>query len=82
MDNKNKITLILDLDGVLIVTPQWKSDTIHEDGYSDFNIECVKNLNCLLNKYIVEIWLSSTRRTTNLWKSSMFFFLIEKFINQ
>ncbi|WP_445711342.1 HAD domain-containing protein [Flavobacterium sp.] len=57
------ITLILDLDGVLITTPLWKKDEMHADGYSDFNEECVRNLNLLLAKYSVKIYLSSTRRT-------------------
>lgn len=57
------IKLILDIDGVLITTPSWKPDILHADGYSDFNLECVKNLNHLLSKYDLEIWLSSTRRT-------------------
>ncbi len=57
-----KKVLILDLDGVLITTPPWKPDTVHEDGYSDFNDECVSNLNTLLTITDFEIWLSSTRR--------------------
>lgn len=57
------ITLILDLDGVLITTPLWKKDEMHADGYSDFNKECVQNLNLLLVKYPLKIYLSSTRRT-------------------
>ncbi|CAL2083986.1 HAD domain-containing protein [Tenacibaculum sp. 190524A05c] len=55
--------LILDLDGVLITTPPWKSDEIHVDGYSDFNQTCVSNLNSLLDYKPFDIWLSSTRRT-------------------
>ncbi len=55
--------LILDLDGVLITTPTWKSDEMDLDGYSKFNNDCVANLNKLLSSYDFEIWLSSTRRT-------------------
>jgi hypothetical protein len=54
--------LILDLDGVLITTPSWKPDTIAADGYSDFNKNCVAQLNKLLRTYSFEIWLSSSRR--------------------
>lgn len=57
------ITLILDLDGVLITTPLWKADEIDSDGYSKFNKNCVTNLNKFLSKWEFEIWLSSTRRT-------------------
>lgn len=61
--SQNVTTLILDLDGVLITTPTWKSDTIHADAYSDFNKICVSNLNELLSSNRFNIWLSSTRRT-------------------
>lgn len=57
------ITLILDLDGVLITTPPWKADEISSDGYSEFNESCVKNINKLLGYTDFEVWLSSTRRT-------------------
>lgn len=57
-----KNVVILDLDGVLINTPNWKPDKIHPDGYSDFDSNCVKNLNNLMNNVDAELWLSSTRR--------------------
>ena len=59
---KKLITLILDLDGVLITTPPWRTNEIAEDGYSAFNIQCVNNLNALLQKGSFSIWLSSSRR--------------------
>ncbi len=58
-----KNVLLLDLDGVLITTPPWKSDEIHVDGYSDFNPSAVENLNILLNQVDFEIWLVSSRRS-------------------
>ncbi len=57
------ITLILDLDGVLITTPPWKADEIDSDGYSKFNESCIQNLNKLLEQATFEVVLSSTRRT-------------------
>jgi hypothetical protein len=54
--------LLLDLDGVLITTPPWKTDLLHADGYSDFNPVCVQQLNTLLAATSSEIWLSSSRR--------------------
>lgn len=57
------INLILDLDGVLLTTPLWKKEEVHAYGYSDFNKECIQNLNLLLEKYPMKIYLSSTRRT-------------------
>lgn len=59
----NRIILILDLDGVLITTSPWKADEMDSDGYSVFNVECVQNLNSLLELAKFDIWLSSTRRT-------------------
>ena len=57
--------VILDLDGVLITTPSWKADEVHEDGYSSFNEIAVHNLNTLLkNMSNAELWLSSSRRRT------------------
>jgi len=50
-----RITLILDLDGVLITTPIWKADEIDSDGYSKFNMNCVQNLNKLLIQSDFEI---------------------------
>ncbi|MCH2195296.1 MAG: HAD domain-containing protein [Kordia sp.] len=41
----------------------WKADEIDVDGYSKFNMNCVDNLNKLLEQSDFEIWLSSTRRT-------------------
>ncbi len=62
--NIEKTILILDLDGVLITSPPWKSDEMDFDGYSKFDSECVKNLNIILEEECCEIWLSSTRRRT------------------
>lgn len=58
MDN----IILLDLDGVLITTAQWKPDSMHEDGYSDFNPECVEKLNELVKETGYSIVLSSDRR--------------------
>lgn len=58
MDN----IILLDLDGVLITDPEWKPNKLHEDGYSDFNPECVEKLNELVDKLGYKIVLSSDRR--------------------
>lgn len=57
-----KNVVILDLDGVMITTPSWKSDKVHSDGYSAFNENAIGNLNKLLENLDAELWLSSTRR--------------------
>lgn len=60
-----QITLLLDLDGVLITTPLHKADEIASDGYSVFNSTSVENLNTLLEYAEFSIYLSSARRKTN-----------------
>lgn len=57
--------IILDLDGVLINTPPWKSDRILADSYSEFDALAVRNFNSLLTSCEAQIWLSSTRRVNN-----------------
>lgn len=59
---KERILLILDLDGVLITTPAWKPDDLHKDGYSKFNKVCIDNFNQILKAGSFDIWLCSTRR--------------------
>ena len=54
--------LLLDLDGVLITTPGWKSDEIAIDGYSKFDAKSVDNLNVLLSSCEMDVWLISSRR--------------------
>ncbi len=58
MDN----IILLDLDGVLIKSATWREDDIHEDGYSDFDSTCVKNLNNIIDKTGYNLVLSSSRR--------------------
>lgn len=60
---EKRITLFLDLDGVLITTRPWQQDVLGEDGYSLFKVKLVANLNKLLKKGRFEILLSSSRRT-------------------
>jgi len=59
---KNKNVIILDLDGVLITTPSWKSDDLLEDGYSSFNDKSVDFLNNFLSGVDAELWVISDRR--------------------
>jgi phosphoglycolate phosphatase-like HAD superfamily hydrolase len=59
---KKKNVIILDLDGVLITTPHWKRDALHEDGYSFFNDKSAGFLNSFLSGVDAELWLISDRR--------------------
>lgn len=58
------LTVILDLDGVLITTLHTQPEALHTDGYTDFNADCVANFNTLLDGTNAEIWLISMRRKT------------------
>lgn len=59
-----KNVIILDLDGVLIITPPWRRDEIDNDGYSSFNSIAVDNFNVLTDSlnFEHELWLISDRR--------------------
>jgi hypothetical protein len=59
---KRRITLFLDLDGVLIITKPWDSDLMGKDGYSLFKKGLIDNLNELLKVENFAIVLSSARR--------------------
>ena len=57
-----RLTIILDLDGVLITTLPTQPEVLHADGYTDFDSSCVANLNALVADVEVEIWLITARR--------------------
>ena len=59
-----KNVIILDLDGVLITTPPWRSDEFEIDGYSKFNSMAIDNFNMLIEclNFECELWLISDRR--------------------
>ncbi len=57
-----KNVILIDLDGVLIITPPWKPDVLHDDGYSDFDAISLKNFNYLIQSIDTELWLTSSRR--------------------
>ena len=40
--------VLLDIDGVLVTTPPWKSVELLSDGFMKFNETAVKNLNLLV----------------------------------
>ncbi len=57
-----RLTIILDLDGVLITNLPTQPEVLHTDGYTDFDASCVANLNMLLSEVDAEVWLISARR--------------------
>lgn len=59
-----KNVIILDLDGVLITTPSWRSDEMDKDNYSKFNSMAIDKFNKLTESlnFEYELWLISDRR--------------------
>jgi hypothetical protein len=57
-----RLTIILDLDGVLITNLPTQPEVLHTDGYTDFNADCVANFNALVAEVEAEVWLISARR--------------------
>jgi len=63
--------ILLDIDGVLVTAPPWKSVELLADGFMKFNETATKNLNLLCQNRTIEIVLTSTHRisyTENVWK--------------
>lgn len=58
MDN----IILLDLDGVMIPTKPWESDTLLEDGFAEFKKKSVDKLNEYLDSTKYDIVLTSARR--------------------
>lgn len=42
--NSNKITILLDIDGVLVINPSWSTTTELEDGFFEFNKNAAENI--------------------------------------
>jgi hypothetical protein len=64
------MTILLDLDGVLITTPSWRAVEQHEDGFMKFNEEASRNLAELLSRTGAAVVLTTTHRITyptNKW---------------
>ncbi|MCU0439246.1 MAG: HAD domain-containing protein [Raineya sp.] len=63
--------ILLDIDGVLVTTPSWKSVELLADGFMKFNEKATNNLNLFCQKREVEVVLTSTHRISydeNVWK--------------
>ena len=55
--------LLLDLDGVLEITPSWKSTIDLDDGFPDFNPTAVQSLNKILDHIDCRIVLTASHRS-------------------
>lgn len=63
--------ILLDIDGVLVTTPAWRSTEILADGFMKFNENAANNLQRLITKTDAEIILTTTHRITyslDIWK--------------
>ncbi|RZL12876.1 MAG: hypothetical protein EOO62_09865 [Hymenobacter sp.] len=58
------MTILLDLDGVLITTPAWRAVEQHADGFLQFNTQATANLASLLHETKAAIVLTTSHRIT------------------
>ena len=58
------MTVLLDIDGVLVTTPGWRISEQHMDGFLKFNDRAEKNLTRLISETNATIVLTTTHRIT------------------
>jgi sugar-specific transcriptional regulator TrmB len=58
------MTVLLDIDGVLVTTPGWRITEQHKDGFLKFNDRAEKNLIRLITETNATIVLTTTHRIT------------------
>jgi len=66
------MTILLDIDGVLVTTPSWQKPEFLPDGFMKFNDKSVKNLAFILDKTKASIVLTTTHRvyhSIDNWKT-------------
>jgi len=66
--------ILLDIDGVLVVTPGWKKPEINSDGFLEFNKKAVINLVKIISETSADIILTTSHRNSyplSEWKSIM-----------
>ena len=56
------MTILLDIDGVLVTTPSWRRPELLQDGFMKFKEQAVTNLSLLLGATNAHIVLSTTHR--------------------
>lgn len=65
------MTVLLDIDGVLVTTPSWRLTEQHNDGFLKFNDRAEKNLIRLITETNASIVLTTTHRisySAEKWK--------------
>jgi len=66
--------ILLDIDGVLVITPGWKRPEISSDGFMEFNKKAVINLSKIISKTSADVILTTSHRNNyslSAWKSIM-----------
>ena len=66
-----KMTILLDIDGVLVTTPSWKQVEHLSDGFMKFSDVAVSNLATLYKETKASVVLTTTHRinySENQWK--------------
>src|SRR5580698_8039958 len=66
--------ILLDIDGVLAITPGWKRPEINSDGFVEFNKKAVINLAKIIAETSADIILTTSHRNNyslSKWKSIM-----------
>ena len=66
--------ILLDIDGVLAITPGWKRSEINSDGFIEFNKRAVINLIKIISKTSADVILTTSHRNNyslSKWKSIM-----------
>lgn len=58
------MTLLLDIDGVLVTTPPWRPVELHPDGFLKFNAKAASNLAYILAQTNAAVVLTTTHRIT------------------
>jgi HAD domain in Swiss Army Knife RNA repair proteins len=56
------MTILLDIDGVLVTTPSWQIPDRLDDGFMQFNVTAAQNLLVLYEKTNADIVLTTTHR--------------------
>jgi len=56
------MTILLDIDGVLVTTPSWRTTELLSDGFLKFNEKAAKNLASILERTQAAIVLTTTHR--------------------
>ena len=66
--------ILLDIDGVLVITPGWKKMEINSDGFMEFNTRAAHNLSKIIADTSADIILTTSHRKSyplSTWKKIM-----------